>query len=137
MLTDIQTRQLEKQLHSLRSQISSSPLYDSGKLPFGRIAGEVHDSGDESIATETVELNATMADRRNQELKDIDAALQRIAENTYGICLDCGVEIDFDRLLAFPMAKRCFHCKSQFERTGWYRTQHLVPISQESPLLTD
>lgn len=118
MLTEVQTRQLQKELDSLRSQISSKPLYDSGELSFGRIAGEVHDAGDESIATETVELNAAMADRRNQELMEIDAALQRIAKHTYGTCLDCGVAINFDRLLAFPMAKRCIHCKSQFEQSG-------------------
>lgn len=116
MLTETQIDQIEKQLNNLKTRIQSIPFHKSTDLSFEQIAGEVHDSGDESVANETVEMNAAMADRKNHELEDIDNAFDRIANNTYGLCIDCKTIIDYDRLLAFPTAKRCVHCKSQFER---------------------
>jgi RNA polymerase-binding transcription factor DksA len=44
------------------------------------------------------------------ELADIDAARERLAEGTYGICADCGRRIPEGRLLARPTATRCVAC---------------------------
>lgn len=45
------------------------------------------------------------------KLKDVDAALKRIEENTYGKCEKCNKEIPIERLRAFPEAKMCGECK--------------------------
>jgi hypothetical protein len=47
----------------------------------------------------------------NQELQDIEVALARIGDDSYGICVDCRGEIDRARLKADPAAKRCLPCQ--------------------------
>ena len=47
-----------------------------------------------------------------QEIKQIGEALRRIAEGTYGVCAQCGVDIDPKRLKALPNATRCISCAS-------------------------
>ena len=44
------------------------------------------------------------------KLKDVNNALEKIAQGTYGTCEDCGKEIGKDRLLACPEAKTCLNC---------------------------
>lgn len=54
-----------------------------------------------------------------QELRDlaeIDAALARLDEGGYGVCVDCGAGIPVARLQARPAAKRCIACA---ERAGF------------------
>ena len=45
-----------------------------------------------------------------QEVLQIQGALRRIAEGSYGICAQCGAEIDPKRLKALPIATRCISC---------------------------
>lgn len=45
-----------------------------------------------------------------QEIRMINAALSRIADGTYGICVACGEPISEERLEAVPHAPRCRNC---------------------------
>jgi DnaK suppressor protein len=45
-----------------------------------------------------------------QEIHQIQGALKRIAEGTYGVCVQCGADIDPKRLKALPIATRCISC---------------------------
>jgi len=45
-----------------------------------------------------------------REIRQIDGALKRIAEGTYGVCSQCGGDIDPKRLRAMPTATRCISC---------------------------
>jgi DnaK suppressor protein len=51
-------------------------------------------------------------DRERKLLKKIDEALERIKENMYGFCVDCGGEIGLRRLEARPTATQCIECKT-------------------------
>ena len=53
--------------------------------------------------------------RDQHELQDVRAALQRIADGSYGECIDCGQSIALARLQAFPSAKRCIQCQTKYE----------------------
>jgi len=44
------------------------------------------------------------------KLKDVNNALEKIEKGGYGICENCGKEIDKERLLACPEAKICLRC---------------------------
>jgi RNA polymerase-binding transcription factor DksA len=46
-----------------------------------------------------------------KEITAIDRALGRIANGTYGVCIDCGEPISQKRLDAVPTALRCVSCK--------------------------
>ncbi|MEF8833868.1 MAG: TraR/DksA C4-type zinc finger protein, partial [Halofilum sp. (in: g-proteobacteria)] len=51
------------------------------------------------------------------ELRETQAAEDRLERGTCGICSDCGEAIDFERLLAWPTATRCLSCQRTHERT--------------------
>ncbi|MCL4185376.1 MAG: TraR/DksA C4-type zinc finger protein [Burkholderiaceae bacterium] len=51
-----------------------------------------------------------------EEWRGLRGSLRRIDESTYGVCVDCGCEIPFERLQANPMALRCIDCQMRAER---------------------
>ncbi len=61
------------------------------------------------------DLEFAMDERETSELRQVNAALERIAAGTYGLCLDCGVEIPAARLHAAPAALRCIACQEKVE----------------------
>ncbi len=50
-----------------------------------------------------------------EELKSIDAALERLEDKTFGICEVCDKKITKARLMALPYAKLCLDCQQQEE----------------------
>lgn len=54
--------------------------------------------------------------RALRELADVEAALRRIREGSYGVCAECGDAIAAARLLAVPAAALCAACQEQQER---------------------
>jgi hypothetical protein len=63
-----------------------------------------HEATDESVAGLLVDMDLAEIDRELTELREIDTALQRMREDTYGTCRDCGREIPVERLEAYPTA---------------------------------
>ena len=53
----------------------------------------------------------------NLQLKLIDAALERIDSEEYGVCADCGEDIASVRLEAIPWAERCIACQELYAGT--------------------
>jgi DnaK suppressor protein len=56
-----------------------------------------------------------MASTKQEALQEIDEALDRIEEGTYGICETCGEKISQKRLSAKPSARTCLKCAEQME----------------------
>jgi RNA polymerase-binding protein DksA len=77
---------------------------------------EPGDSGDESMANALADFNVAQLDRHIEAMRDIEAALQRVKNGSYGVCIDCGDDIAFARLQAYPTAKRCIVCQEKRER---------------------
>jgi RNA polymerase-binding protein DksA len=48
-------------------------------------------------------------------LDEVNEALERISEGTYGVCVDTGENIPYDRLVALPYAKRTVEAQEKFE----------------------
>ena len=46
-------------------------------------------------------------------LRDIEEALERLRDGTYGICMDCGLPISRRRLEALPWARYCVSCQER------------------------
>ncbi len=61
------------------------------------------------------ELAAGLAEIESAELAQIDRALQRLGEGTYGECQDCGKQIPQKRLQLVPFALRCVDCQRQHD----------------------
>ena len=69
----------------------------------------------EAIANSARDLELALDERETAELREVDAALARIAAGSYGQCTDCGVEIPLARLHAAPTAARCIACQERAE----------------------
>ncbi len=73
------------------------------------------DVGDQALMDLERELGISLMEMRNRRRQLIDEALTRLAEGTYGVCAECGVEISEKRLAAVPFAKLCIECQSKQE----------------------
>ena len=100
-------------LEEVRSELEQAENQQYVEL-LGHIPGDI---GDESVADALADLNLGLIDRHIRELRDIEAARIRIRDGCLDRCTDCGQEIGFQRLLAYPTAKRCIACQRQRETT--------------------
>jgi DnaK suppressor protein len=73
------------------------------------------DVGDQSLMDLDRELGISLMEMRNKRRQLIDDALARLEDGTYGLCDECGVEINEKRLAAVPFAKLCVACQSKQE----------------------
>ena len=64
-----------------------------------------------------------IANHQLDELKQIEEALKKIKEGTYGICDMCGINIPIGRLKAKPFAKFCTECRTVFEQENLKRAK--------------
>ena len=62
------------------------------------------------------EMGLGVATLESDNLADVEHALRKIEEGTYGRCEDCGCDIPEPRLRAMPFARLCVHCKENEER---------------------
>lgn len=93
-------------------------LEQSGQTQFAEILGRASgDSSDEALAVTLGDLSAARLDHELRQLKELEAATQRIDSEDFGICSDCGAAIPAARLVANPAATRCTDCQSLHEKT--------------------
>ena len=71
---------------------------------------------DSATATLNREIDYTLEENSEHVLADIDAALKRIEDGTFGICTSCGKQIPEERLEARPWATLCIDCQRERER---------------------
>lgn len=73
------------------------------------------DETDEIQANIILELASQLNTRNNAKLAQINDALQKIENKTYGFCEDCGDEIAEKRLLLSPYSVTCIFCAEERE----------------------
>jgi len=71
---------------------------------------------DAAIDSSIRDLAFQMASVGSTELENIDRALRRMAEGSYGVCNDCGEPIAETRMRALPFAELCVKCQAGFEK---------------------
>ena len=76
---------------------------------------DVKDTVDLSVQDVNKELALRLGERESQMVADIDQALLRIQEGTYGTCARCGKVIDERRLEALPTARYDANCQAIIE----------------------
>jgi len=65
------------------------------------------------VATEAIDVDVQVLHTERSILEQIDAALQRIADGSFGHCTSCGSEISEERLSALPYTPVCTRCAQQ------------------------
>jgi DnaK suppressor protein len=119
-LSDTERNELEQQIQQRRDELAREISQGVARVRddnYNRIAGEVPDAGDESVASLVADTENAETTRDMRELQELDRALRRIAEGTYDTCEECGDDIPFARLRAYPGAIRCVPCQSIYEKT--------------------
>ena len=101
--------ELERQRDALKIELAQL-----GVEPNDGMGYSTHPADDASVA---FEQSADLAMRRNAErmLYQVERALTRMDEGTYGVCRDCGKRIDDARLKAIPWTPYCIDCASKHE----------------------
>lgn len=75
----------------------------------------VGDVADQALRTFERDRSVFVMEMRNRKRQSFDEALTRLHEGTYGICAECGIDINEKRLQAVPFAKLCVACQSRAE----------------------
>ena len=102
---------LEKQFKELEEgNFHSSQSEFTGELPFDE------DYAASGTHTFERERDLSLSENIRDLLEQVNHALERIEEGTYGICEMCGQPIPEERLEALPYANRCIACKQKEER---------------------
>jgi DnaK suppressor protein len=70
------------------------------------------------------EISFILSDRERSKVKQIDDALERMDEGSFGVCDSCGLEIGEERLAAMPFTRLCRDCQQDQEREA--RSQRRV-----------
>lgn len=68
------------------------------------------DKDDNATEVDQYTGNVSVETSLEKQLQDVLSALERIEKGTYGMCENCGKEIDIERLRANPSAKTCIKC---------------------------
>ena len=110
-------RMLDKQYQALLEEVRDALEKSENQQYVELIDRAPADSGDQATGDALADLNLAIIDRHVREIRDIDATRARIADGSFGTCIDCGGDIGFERLLAYPTAKRCYVCQRQHEKT--------------------
>ncbi|HZX53930.1 MAG TPA: TraR/DksA C4-type zinc finger protein [Ilumatobacteraceae bacterium] len=95
---------LRDDLEARAAALRSGATVPSGGISFGKRVGE-----GTSIAIERF-TDVAIHDQIVQQLAAVEAALQRVAEGTYGVCEVCHRPIAGERLEAIPWAATCVAC---------------------------
>jgi len=76
---------------------------------------EVTDRKDEAAQQSISDVNSRQEQRDLDEMAEVEAALHRLDNGTYGDCSDCGEPIPLQRLQVQPATQRCAPCQATFE----------------------
>jgi DnaK suppressor protein len=119
-LTPRQTDELRELIDKRREALLAELHEDTARArneSYAEHAGPAPDAGDASVATLFADLEQADVTRDLDELRTLEAARTRMLEGGYVICIDCGTDIGFERLKAFPGALRCIECQQRYEKT--------------------
>jgi DnaK suppressor protein len=113
-LTDQQRADLQQQLLAMRSALKARAQASTEETrpvsldqPIGRLT--------RMDAIQQQQMALGQQHRVEQELQQVEAALQRLEQNRYGSCLRCRNDIPSERLTVRPITTLCFECQGELE----------------------
>ncbi len=111
--------QLQNQLELIQGNLNAlagDNLKRSPQDATGDISSHSTHMADHGTDNFDRELALNLASSRQDSLYDIEDAIRRVDEGTYGACESCGGAIELPRLKALPFAKKCMTCQNAAER---------------------
>jgi len=112
---------LQKSLVARRDELRRRLGGDLQDLQTGT-AGVGADTVDVAFDAGSEEVTSQLAELESRELGQIERALVRLRQGTYGVCEGCARKIPVARLNALPFTTTCIECQREMEQTGsWGR----------------
>jgi len=74
------------------------------------------DIADKAVSSYTREFLYSLNDTERNTIQQINAALARIEDSSYGFCLNCGNALNEKRLTAIPWSRHCVDCQELAEK---------------------
>lgn len=113
-ISDTFDAQLRQMRTTLLAQVRAQR---GGRVGRAEAAADALDNVGDDWAQANAErdLSIALEERESAELVAIDAALKRVADGSYGLCLDCGAAMPTARLHANPTALCCVACQDKRE----------------------
>jgi len=113
-MTPDQKESLRRRLLDMRSELLAEMRRKNAQAA-SLIDEGVADYGDQALTDTLKEYLHLLSDSKRDTLLRIDAALDRLAADDYGTCLDCGQPIAFKRLEIEPQTRFCVDCRQRRE----------------------
>jgi DnaK suppressor protein len=117
----------EEKIQEIRAKLlrQREALLNEAETALNELPGQTifPDLGDQATAETDRNFMLRLRGREQRLLKKIDEAIDRIENGTFGICDDCGNEIDVKRLEARPVTTMCIECKTLQEEEERLREQ--------------
>jgi len=117
--TKADVKEVLTELHSQRAKLVKlieDAEHDLAGLMRDAGDGAGHDQADMGATSFERDHELTVVNNERDMVAQIDRALARIHDGTYGVCESCGQPIGKMRLMAFPRATLCMSCKQREER---------------------
>jgi len=91
--------------------------YNKNKT-YGRLIEDegTQDLADKASSAYTKEFLYSLSNTDREVLQLVDEALQRIRRGAYGVCVECGAELNKKRLEAVPWSRYCVSCQDKKEK---------------------
>jgi len=118
-LSDHERSELAERLSRRRTVLRAEIQRELEKSDDPRVTGFMNQLAETEawvLADILADLDIATVTRDVAELSDVEAARVRIADGSYGTCVDCGEPIGWPRLNAQPTAERCIACQEKVEK---------------------
>ncbi len=110
-------RQLEARRRELRADLQAK-LNEQDNTALLGLRNRMEETDDWAVADLETALDVAEVSRDAAELRDVEMALIRIKDGTYGDCTECSLAIPYARLAANPSAARCIACQEKLEASA-------------------
>lgn len=105
----------KKRLIEKKGEVSAA--YIKNKT-YGRLTEDegTQDLADKASSAYTKEFLYSLSNTDREALNQVDEALQRIHKGSFGVCVECGDDLNRKRLEAVPWASHCLSCQEKVEK---------------------
>ncbi|HEV8132055.1 MAG TPA: TraR/DksA family transcriptional regulator [Acidobacteriota bacterium] len=124
-----QVGKYHKHLEQVRDQIVAKMQRTANDGRDETLLAETNDSGDLALSSYTKEFLYKLSNVERGQFVQIEAALRRVQEGTYGECIDCGNPLPTKRLDVIPWASRCMACQEIFEQLQAEQEEENVAVA--------
>lgn len=110
-MTEINFEKIKQELEKLRSDLRKQIDNERRRLASSDVVNP--DRSDLAYEYLNQERRTALLNQLEEHLSQTEEALERIENNEYGVCQNCGKQISPQRLEALPTARLCMECQQQ------------------------